>query len=339
MHQFHGALLALCALVAVNLAAATRNDETEVGAKQCAAKTGNILFVGNPGVGKSTILNSLMGKRIFRSGVSYGKGLTDQLYEHQPHPGSNVYMDTPGLSDASRRREAAHAITKALRRGGLFRTVFVITLESGRLKPDDLTTIKLVLDAAPITSYGIIINKLTKNIYNDILHNPQGKEPSPSVEIEYLLAALPQDKQGSLWYLKYEEDLDGMKNALSKFPEGFQEWVHCLPAVHIDPAKVNDIKEHEFQSTMDELNQKIAEYQESLENAIEEKNHWQAANADLQASNDFLKAVVAIGAHAAAVVLLPQMLPVNGAVSVGATASVPAGARSLLKKLVGSASR
>ncbi len=39
----------------------------------------NLLMIGNPGVGKSTILNGLIGEVRFHSGISVVKGLTQVL--------------------------------------------------------------------------------------------------------------------------------------------------------------------------------------------------------------------------------------------------------------------
>ena len=39
----------------------------------------NFLLIGNPGTGKSTILNGLIGRLAFKSGVSYGSGMTYQF--------------------------------------------------------------------------------------------------------------------------------------------------------------------------------------------------------------------------------------------------------------------
>lgn len=52
-----------------------------------AAARQHILFVGNPGTGKSTLLNSLVGSAVFKSGVSFGGGLTSYLQWHDHKSG------------------------------------------------------------------------------------------------------------------------------------------------------------------------------------------------------------------------------------------------------------
>ena len=53
-----------------------------------------IIAVGNPGSGKSTILNSLAGEVLFKAGVNIGQGLTFQLDEAENKNGH--FLDTPG---------------------------------------------------------------------------------------------------------------------------------------------------------------------------------------------------------------------------------------------------
>ena len=85
-----------------------------------------IIAVGNPGSGKSTILNYLAGEVLFQSGISFGKGLTYQLDEKV---GSNgmLFCDTPGLADHQLREQAATAISKTLQDGGKSKVMFVCT--------------------------------------------------------------------------------------------------------------------------------------------------------------------------------------------------------------------
>lgn len=132
----------------------------------------NIVFAGNPGSGKSTLLNTLIGDRVFKSGVAFVGGLSS-VFDYRIINGVQ-YSDTPGLDDYHKRRQAASEIEKAVNNKEYLCLVFVITLESGRLRNADVTTIKLILDAIANTGvsthekYSIIINKLTGSVYEKI---------------------------------------------------------------------------------------------------------------------------------------------------------------------------
>ena len=120
----------------------------------------NVLFIGNPGVGKSTLLNGLIGAREFKAGVSISSGLTSVL--HAVKRDDVVYMDTPGLDDVDKRKQAASEIEKALKQGGDFRVCFVVTTTSGRIHPSDVATIQLVAEAVEVKfSFSIIVNKVS----------------------------------------------------------------------------------------------------------------------------------------------------------------------------------
>jgi len=73
----------------------------------------NIIFLGNPGSGKSTWLNNLAGRREdgeirFQAGVKYGSGLTTALQTEETD--GVRYSDTPGLADPAIREKAAEEI-------------------------------------------------------------------------------------------------------------------------------------------------------------------------------------------------------------------------------------
>ncbi len=77
------------------------------------------------------------------------------------------FCDTPGLDDCLTRENAAAEIRSGLQQDAYYRIFFVVTLESGRVKSQDVSTMKLVLEAAKqikTSSYSIIVNKVAKNI-------------------------------------------------------------------------------------------------------------------------------------------------------------------------------
>lgn len=132
------------------------------------------LFIGNPGTGKSTLTNCIARSLLFKSGLGFGSGITFQ-FDKKKCDGV-TYLDTPGLADITLRKQAAAAITKALKQNGTYQVFFVITLEAGRLRTEDVLTIKLVLESSPALKYfSLIVNKLSERAYKHLTVN-NGKE-------------------------------------------------------------------------------------------------------------------------------------------------------------------
>merc|ERR1739838_579880 len=123
-----------------------------------------IIAVGNPGAGKSALLNSLGGEVLFKSGVNFGGGITYKLDEKKNKNGH--FLDTPGLADESLRKEAGGAISEGLRMGGQFKVLFFVTEQRGRIVQQDATMMQLVHEAAPEIKghYGIIVNMVSKGV-------------------------------------------------------------------------------------------------------------------------------------------------------------------------------
>ena len=132
------------------------------------------LFIGNPGTGKSTLANCIARSLLFKSGLKFGDGMTFQLDMKKCN--EVTYLDTPGLDDIKLRKQAAAAITKALKQNGTYQIFFVITLEAGRLRTQDVLTIKLVLESSSDLKYfSLIVNKLSERAYKHLTDN-KGKE-------------------------------------------------------------------------------------------------------------------------------------------------------------------
>ena len=195
------------------------------------------LFIGNPGVGKSTLVNCLAQKILFKNGVSIGGGLTYQM-EKREHDGI-VYMDTPGLADIKLRKAAAEAITKPLRQNGIYQIFFVVTLEAGRVRPQDLATIKLVLEnAKDITYYSLIVNKLTKKLYKTFLENDRQKLKELVSELNF--GRENNVEPPAILLVLRDDDLDDADDAFTEM-ESLKNFVENAPYMIVVPDHVRDI--------------------------------------------------------------------------------------------------
>eukprot|EP01132_Coremiostelium_polycephalum_P009708 gene9708-11922_t len=130
----------------------------------------NVHYVGNGAAGKSVIFNSIAKQVLSASGVSIGCGLTKQNHEFISEDGKR-YIDTPGLADPLKREQAAMNIEAALKKETNYKIVFVVALNDGRMKNEDIETIQSVLGSVSVEfNYALIINKVSNNV-NKYLYN------------------------------------------------------------------------------------------------------------------------------------------------------------------------
>ena len=214
------------------------------------------IFIGNPGVGKSTLANCMAKKVLFQSGVSVGKGMTYKLDESK-HNGI-TYLDTPGLADIKMRKAAATAITEGLRKNGTYQIFFVVTLEAGRLRPTDLATIKLVLEnAKDIISYNLIINKLSKSVYDNLCKDDREELKKLISEVESQVGK--DRKPPNVFPLMNDVKLYDAENEFVKNDDIDQ--LNMAPYVNVYSGNVNDIPgddesiEEVIESVTKELNE------------------------------------------------------------------------------------
>jgi len=228
----------------------------------------SIIVIGNPGAGKSSVLNGLAGEVLFKSGISIGEGLTYQLDERENARGT--FFDTPGLADNTYREAAGKAISTALRKGGNFKILFFVLTESGRIVRQDVTTLRLVLDAAPEIGnhYGIVINKLPKNVAK-ALQNPE----KGGIFLTKLFAGIPDHQrcaQSNITYLLFRSELDAEDNKLIDLSalktlegESFKDFVYGqVPTINLTVGKAGDVATSEF----DEMNSVLEALEKKMEN-------------------------------------------------------------------------
>lgn len=225
------------------------------------------LFVGNPGTGKSTLINGVVGKPLFKAGGSLdGSGITFQL-DQKEVPGIGVFMDTPGLADKEKKEAAAAAITTALKKNGFYRIFFVLTEESGRVRPQDTTTMKLILDAAPtISDYSVIVNKVDAKWLNKL--KTEGSQLKKWIAT--LMSGLPT-LTASVEFMTRQENLAGEDDVEYTAPDEIIAFIKKAPGMNIDEKDVSDVRTDEYDELL-EQNQKLidqlAEDKELLEQAM-----------------------------------------------------------------------
>ncbi|GLD97314.1 hypothetical protein PINS_up006002 [Pythium insidiosum] len=208
------------------------------------------LFIGNPGVGKSTLLNCLLGYCAFRSGLSFGGGLTTEVATAYDATRDAVFVDTPGLFDVAQEQDAADAITSVLRApsGGEFKLCFFVRLAEGRVVCDDLVALERVLDSILLDDvpFAVIINDVKAVAYAELATGGSafkrvvaqinsGRYTTPHILVVPRFRAL------------FEAD-----NALVKLPAALCASLERFPTVSIPPEEVSDIYVPWFRDAVDE---------------------------------------------------------------------------------------
>jgi GTPase Era involved in 16S rRNA processing len=226
--------------------AVERKSEDAIERRNCRYPDQCTLMIGNPGVGKSTLLNALVGAPVFKSGISYGTGMTQVLQMYQATWGA-WYGDTPGLADTEMRQKAANEICKALKtKKGYYQLIFVVTTEAGRIRPADVATIKLVLDALPKTRapvpYGIIVNKVSERLIEK-LKPDQGR-------LKQMLACLNVHSNNPTSHiLLYPEnkDLNDADDIVHIPTDMLDLFMQQVPFIEIKPEDVGKVCADEFE--------------------------------------------------------------------------------------------
>ena len=209
-------------------------------------------------------MNALASKFIFRSGFSVEKGLTYKL--EQKIVGNTKFCDTPGLSDVKQKEEAGAAIRDSLNMGGPLKILFFCKLDDGRVRMSDLTTMRLVNDAAKEigSNYGLIVNKIPKKAYKKIQNQHEIEQ-----QLREALSTGIQ-RTSNVLFLPVIDDLDEEENALVSLDKlsGLQKFIEEVPTITLTPCNVQHIRVEQFDFIMKEL-ENLKSSNEKLKKDIE----------------------------------------------------------------------
>lgn len=221
-----------------------------------------IALIGNPGTGKSTILNGLVGRAAFCSGISYGTGLTTRLQEYK-HSDGRSYFDTPGLDDIDKRKEAGLEIDRLLREDKPLKIIFVVFVINGRARTEDAATLRLVLNAIQSVTdnqFGVIINQAQKEVVDTMRSDPFKEKK--------VRTSITGNRLTEHWcYVTSDEELSGKDNGLLMNDE-LRNFFERVPETRAKGVSVEEIDTASFDEKLAEAKQLFDERERLLQQEL-----------------------------------------------------------------------
>lgn len=192
--------------------------------------------------------------------MNAGIGLT-QFFQRYKHQGK-YYLDTPGLSDLQLRKRAAEEIEKALKEDGKYRIFFVMTLQAGRVRPEDIATINTVMDAIQDGNgtFNILINKVNLREKKSIMGNP--------VFLAQLYSQINSGKHktDSIYYIEDDYRIHNEDSEYIIINEELKSFIYRdSKSIVIAPQKVKALQIDEFEQITIKYTKQMKCLQEKIE--------------------------------------------------------------------------
>lgn len=228
----------------------------------------HIVVTGNPGVGKSTIANTLIGSIHFESGVRVGRTMHTVLQTHTIN--GIKYSDTPGLDDIEVRQRAAQEISRALNRTTRLKLIFVVTLESGRIRPADIATIDVILTA--IEAVGVDANDGFSLLVN-CCDDAQVQQLADAQTASFVTGRFGNGRVLThVDFLPVCLELRGSSNRLFPDRARLVNFLEQAPSMCFQP--VVDVRSEEFDQSVEEANEELTRLRAELQRLEDGKSSW-----------------------------------------------------------------
>ena len=262
----------------------------------------DIIFLGNVGTGKSTLLSNLSGHQ-FPSGINMGVGKIPEIefVQDKTRPGTR-WSDTAGLSDIEHAEKAAQSIYNAFDRAReqkrAVKLFFVLVLRNGRLDEAEVFTIRRALESIKIPGgktlgkdqYTVIINQVKKKTMSKLMDSTERFK----VE-KYFTSDFIKYPTKYIHYIPFDDDLDEADNAKFSNKEAFKnledyvfnvapsiKMIEKVEIINTDDLldQINDMKlknkrleaefDERFEAAQEKWNEERVWYQQEIEAKLRE---------------------------------------------------------------------
>ncbi len=180
----------------------------------------------------------------------------------------------------AKRKLAAVEINKALKQNGNYRLVFVCTVEAGRVRTDDVTTIQTVLEAVEDDKfpYGILLNKASERIVTAYNSDDTANQ---SLQVCLNYGHRPTDQ---IFLYPFDRQLEDADDKVVEPRADFLEFLDGMKAKVLKPEQVKTIEIEKFEEMKQEFEQEIARLQNNsacMQQEADKQKKWLAALASV----------------------------------------------------------
>ena len=145
---------------------------------------------------------------------------------------------------------------------------FIVTLEQGRLRPDDVTLLKMILESAPeLTKYYLIINQVSRAVKKKLLNdtaifNMLFKSGISEVNLPF-----------DTYILDRIDEIDGESDQFIEKAEELIRFVRGAKGVEIHSELVTEISTDTFEEIREQMETKIKEISDKKTDFEKQVNH------------------------------------------------------------------
>jgi len=217
-----------------------------------------LIAVGNPGAGKSSFGNCLLGKPEFHAAVSdSGGGVTTEMKECSSD--KYRYVDVPGLADPNPelRKKAAQAVTDGLKEDVDTKLLFFVRTYQGRILSEDKVLMSRVAEALgnnlQQNKYGVIINQFQKKAYVAVTEDANKKsEWLAKLWVGMTIHGEPMQRTDFVVFNPEDEEMDGETNIVKPLPDHVLKFLDAFPAVAMKSAQVKQVDTNNFDAAVEQ---------------------------------------------------------------------------------------